>query len=204
MGMMQEGWLFNKSMISRLNWMSWGLPTGLLQRWIHGSETLLKRVKHSYLTSNYNTLEEWYCKKLRHLSSNVKQNNILRLVHDPTGVRWWWFVVYPFDDFEPILSCDYCDTGNTGNEVLQGNTTLQCLIAKLQWPEFCSIAVGKTKGKGKYNSMWKKCLISAEKLSPDFRAYSHLSSGRVPSCECNRLWTSEAKVLRDITTNGIL
>lgn len=127
---------------------------------------------------------------------------------DPTRIWRWWFVVYPLDDFEPILSCDYCDTRNTGNEVLQGNTTLQCLIAKLQWPEFRSIAVRKTKEKGKYITqllMSRKCVAFYLKSpSINFRAASHLSSGRVPSCECSKLWTSEANVLRDITTNGIL
>lgn len=37
MGIRQHGWFFIRSMISRLNWISWGFPTGLLQRCSHGS-----------------------------------------------------------------------------------------------------------------------------------------------------------------------
>lgn len=32
----------------------------------------------------------------------------------------------------------------------------------------------------------------------------HLSNGSDPSCDCNKLWTSEAKLLTEVTTNGIL
>lgn len=36
-GMTQDGWLFSKSITSLLNWISWGLPTGLLERRSQGS-----------------------------------------------------------------------------------------------------------------------------------------------------------------------
>lgn len=55
--------------------------------------------------------------------------------------------MYPLNDFEAILSCDYCDTGDTGNEVLQRNTILQSVIAHLQRTEFGFITVYKTKNK---------------------------------------------------------
>lgn len=48
-----------------------------------------------------------------------------RFVNIPTRVWHRRFIVDPLDDFETILSCDYCDTGNTGDEVLQRNTTFQ-------------------------------------------------------------------------------
>lgn len=81
-------------------------------------------------------------------TNNLKQNfEILNIL---TRVWCWWLVVDPLDDFEAILSCDYCGTGNTGNEVLQRNTVLQCLIAQLQRAEFCCIAVWKTKWKIHY------------------------------------------------------
>lgn len=83
------------------------------------------------------------------MSTNTKQTN-LEFLNVPTGVWCWWFVVNPLDDFEAILSCDDGDTGNTGNEVLQRNTTLQCLIAQLQGAEFCCIALWKTKWKTYY------------------------------------------------------
>lgn len=50
----------------------------------------------------------------------------------------------PLDDFKSVLSCDYRDTGNTSDEVLQGDASLQCLISQLQGVEFCSIAVWET------------------------------------------------------------
>lgn len=43
---------------------------------------------------------------------------------NPTRVGCWWLVVDPLDDFETILSRDDGGTGNTGDEVLQGNTAL--------------------------------------------------------------------------------
>lgn len=82
-----------------------------------------------------------YCDNYRKIYQNSVILNIL------TRVWGWWLVVDPLDYFEAILSCDYCDTGNTGNEVLQRNTTLQCLIAHLQRAESCGIAVWKTKWK---------------------------------------------------------
>ncbi len=99
--------------------------------------------------------------------SNSHQQN-LEILNVPTGVWGWWFVVDPLDDFEAILSCDYSDTGNTGNEVLQRNTTLQCLIAQMQRAEFCCITVCKTKWKIYYiiDFMCKNtlCLIQKQKV----------------------------------------
>lgn len=63
----------------------------------------------------------------------------------------------PLDDFETILSCDYCGTGNTGDEVLQGNSALQCLVAHLQGAEFCCIAVRKAKRNTNYISDLVMC-----------------------------------------------
>ncbi len=51
----------------------------------------------------------------------------------------------PFDDFEAILSCDYCYARHTRNEVLQRNTTLQGLTALLQRAKRCCITVWKAK-----------------------------------------------------------
>lgn len=53
----------------------------------------------------------------------------------------------PLDDFKTILSSDYSDTGNTGDEVLQRHTVLQHVIAQLQGAEFYYIAFCKTKPK---------------------------------------------------------
>lgn len=69
----------------------------------------------------------------------------LRGCENPTRVWCWWLVVDPFDDFEAILSCDYCGAGNTGDEVLQRNSALQCLVAHLQGAELSCIAVKKAK-----------------------------------------------------------
>lgn len=89
--------------------------------------------------------------KMRGLNSTMKNENETpiktRFVNIPTRVWHRRFIVDPLDDFETILSCDYCDTGNTGDEVLQRNTTFQWLIAKLKWSEFCCITVWKTKWK---------------------------------------------------------
>lgn len=71
----------------------------------------------------------------------------LRAVSVPTRVGCWWFVVDPLDDFETILGSDNGDAGNTGDEVLQGNTTLHCLIPQAERTELCCIAVWKTERK---------------------------------------------------------
>lgn len=53
-----------------------------------------------------------------------------------TCIRWWGFVVNPFDDLEAVL-CGYNgDAWYTGNEVFQGNTTLQLpFFSHCQWAE---------------------------------------------------------------------
>lgn len=56
----------------------------------------------------------------------------------------------PLDDFKAILSSDYGDTGNTGDEVLQRHTALQCVIALLQQAEFSCIAFCKARPKTDY------------------------------------------------------
>ena len=127
--------------------MSWGLPTGLLQRWIH-------------------------CSVQKNVNENLKQytsKDIVQIENVHTRVWCWGFVVDPLDDFEAILSRDYCDTGDTGNEMLQGYTTLQGLTAQLQWAKFFCIAVWKTKGKTHYindfiHNVWKHAPFVYKKL----------------------------------------
>lgn len=50
----------------------------------------------------------------------------------------------PFDDFETILSNDYGDGGNAGDEMLQRNGTLGHFTAENQRAELSRIAVWKT------------------------------------------------------------
>lgn len=123
MGMMQEGWLFNRSIISRLNWISCGLPTGLLQRCSQGS------VEFPHLVNP----------RIYELGGVFKQQFYIFL----TQVWSWRFIADPLDDFKTILSSDYSDAGDTGDEVLQRNTVLQGTIAQLQWAKFYSIAFCK-------------------------------------------------------------
>lgn len=83
----------------------------------------------------------------------------MKFVDIPTSLVWhWWFVVDPLDDFKAILGCDYCDAGDTGDEVLQGNTTLQGLIAQMQWAEFSCIAVRKAKQKIPIIRFYSQCM----------------------------------------------
>lgn len=64
-GMTQDGWFFNRSITSLLNWISWGLPTGLLERRSQGSNTHLGRkqerakdIKHD---CSSRTRNNWPC-----------------------------------------------------------------------------------------------------------------------------------------------
>lgn len=71
-----------------------------------------------------------------------------KLVDVPTCLVWcWWFVVDPLDDLKTILSCHYGDAGDAGDEVLQGNAPLQCLVAQMQRAELRCITVWKAKWK---------------------------------------------------------
>lgn len=62
-----------------------------------------------------------------------------------TQVWSWWFIADPLDDFKTVLSSDYSDAGNTGDEVFQRNAVLQRTIAQLQGAKFYCIAFCKTK-----------------------------------------------------------
>lgn len=57
----------------------------------------------------------------------------------------WWFIADPLDDFKAVLSSDYSDAGNAGDEVLQRNTVLQRTLAQLQGAKSYSVAFCKTK-----------------------------------------------------------
>lgn len=46
-GSIQDGWFFSKSITSLLNWISWGFPTGLLERRSQGSREGKKKKKHT-------------------------------------------------------------------------------------------------------------------------------------------------------------
>lgn len=61
-GMTQDGWFFNRSITSLLNWISWGLPTGLLERRSQGSNTYLGR-------------KQEHAKDIKHDCSSRKRNN---------------------------------------------------------------------------------------------------------------------------------
>lgn len=50
----------------------------------------------------------------------------------------------PLNDFEAVLSCDDGDAGDTGDQVLQGHSTVQCLTTHLQGAEFSFIAIWET------------------------------------------------------------
>ena len=50
----------------------------------------------------------------------------------------------PLDDLEAVLGRNHGDAGEAGDEVLQRDSALLCLIAQLQRAELCRIAFWET------------------------------------------------------------